>query len=160
MRKMNRRIVAAAAGAVALAVIMSSHSDAAPAAALQPGDEAVVSENGTPLKIGSDTLLTLSRGQRLTVIQIKGPWVGGRVSVDGQERTGWVWSERALTPQQFATQPRRVRRYSFDPSERLAVPRATYSRGNSGSSSGRQFIMGATPYGPSYWRADRKINGL
>jgi hypothetical protein len=33
-----------------------------------------------------------------------------------------------------------------------------YSSGGS-SSSNRRLIMGATPYGPSYWRADRKISG-
>lgn len=160
MRKWNLRNVTWALSALSLAIVMSSRSLAAAAATLQPGDEAVVSDNGTPLKIGNDTLLTLSRGQRFKVIQIQGPWVGGRVSVDGQERAGWVWSERALTPQQFATQPRRVRRYSFDPSERLALPRATFSRGGSNSSSSREpFVMGATPYGPRYWRADRKITG-
>ncbi|HEX5444826.1 MAG TPA: hypothetical protein VFW87_13395 [Pirellulales bacterium] len=160
MRKVNLRIAAGALSALALAIAATSNSYAAPAATLKAGDEAVVSENGTPLKIGNDTLATLSRGQRFKVIEIKGPWVGGRLSVDGQERAGWVWSERALTPQQFAAQPRRIRRYSFDPSERLAQPRATFSRGSaSPSSSSEPFVMGATPYGPRYWRADRKISG-
>ncbi|MGH7192401.1 MAG: hypothetical protein ACREJM_02585, partial [Candidatus Saccharimonadales bacterium] len=124
------------------------------------GDEAVVSENGTPLKIGNDTLVTLPRGQRFQVIEVKGSWIGGSVSVDGHDWLGWVWSERALSPRQFAAQPRRTRRYSFDPSERLSQPRAVYSRGGASSSSSSQpFIMGATPYGPRYWRADRKITG-
>lgn len=159
MRVFNTRTFVWAASALLMAVMMTASSLAATAATLQPGDEAVVSQDGTPLKIGHDTLATLARGQRFKVLKIEGAWVGGRVSVDGQEKLGWVWSERAMTPQQFAAQPRRIRRYSFDPSERLSQPRASYSRGGSSSSSSEPFVMGATPYGPRYWRADRKIMG-
>lgn len=149
-----------AASALLIALVLKTTSTAASEPVLQAGDEAVVNNDATPLKIGEKTLGTLGRGERFKIIEIQGPWLGARVTVGGTERLGWIWRDSVTTPGQFAAPPRRVRRYSYAPSETMAQPRPTYSRrGSSSSSSSRSFIMGATPYGPSYWRADRKIMG-
>lgn len=159
MRKVHLRSLEWAASALLIALVLKTTSTAASEPALRAGDEAVVNHATTPLKIGHETLATLAHGQRFKIIEVQGPWLGTRVTVGDGERLGWIWRESVTTPQQFAAQPRRVRRYSYAPSEVLAQPRASYSRGGSSSSSSEPFIMGATPYGPRYWRADRKIMG-
>lgn len=53
-----------------------------------------------------------------------------------------------------AAQPSTVRRYSYGPAANSGV-RYSYAP----AYGGRPFVMGATDYGPNYWRADRKIMG-
>lgn len=160
MRKSHVCSLGWAMSALLIALVLKTSRTAASEPALQAGDEAVVNSNVTPLKIGEKTLGTLGRGERFKIIEVQGPWLGARVTVDGIERLGWIWRDSVTTPGQFAAQPRRVRRFSYAPAETMARPRPTYSRrGSSSSSSSKSFIMGATPYGPSYWRADRKIMG-
>ncbi|HJT36581.1 MAG TPA: hypothetical protein VJ783_31450, partial [Pirellulales bacterium] len=160
MRNLHINSFGWAVSALLIILVLKTTSTAASEPALKAGDEAVVNSDATPLKIGEKTLGTLGRGERFKIIEVQGPWLGARVTVDGGERLGWIWRDSVTTPGQFAVQPRRVRRYSYAPSETMAQPRPTYSRrGSSSSSSSKSFIMGATPYGPSYWRADRKIMG-
>jgi hypothetical protein len=152
-------------------------------AGLAQTTEMVVTANNAPLMRGNSTLATLPAGQRVPVLRREGRWVGTRTLINGKTVGGWLWQGQVATPQQFAqrTAPRRysyqpspaVRRYSYVP----AVPgAATPSRGpypyalpylwpesrdyvTGGVRSGSPLIMGATKYGPQYWRADRKIIG-
>lgn len=121
------------------------------------GDQVVVAQANTPLMRGHNTLGTFSRGQQLSVLKTEGDWIGTRAVVNGQTVAGWVHQGQLITPPQYA-QRRTVRRsYSYQPG--MATGNYGYSNGGSRSSSNRGLIMGATPYGPSYWRADRKIKG-
>ena len=130
------------------------------------GDQMVVAARNAPLMRGSSTLATLHAGQRFQVIRTEGKWVGTRVKVGGKEVSGWLWRGQVATPQQFAQGRQAVRRYSYQPVVPGANPYATntlppdmgdYYTG--GVRSNSPLIMGATPYGQSYWRGDRKIIG-
>lgn len=54
-----------------------------------------------------------------------------------------------------AAQPSTIRRYSYGPSANTGV-RYSYSPAYGVN---RPPVMGSTPYGTNYWRADRKILG-
>lgn len=137
------------------------------AANFRAGDQFVVAQQGTPLKRGTNVLARLSQGQELTVIKTQGDWLGASTVVNGETVAGWVHQRHAATPAQYAAQRTTRRRYSYQPAQPSAPARTyaspsrgnTYYRGGGRSSSGGQFIMGLTPYGRSYWRADRKISG-
>jgi hypothetical protein len=128
----------------------------------RPGEPFIVAQQDAPLMRGTETLATLSQGQRLNVLATEGDWVGTSVVLNGTTVGGWVHKRQAATPTQYAQRMTTRRRYSYqsDAAEGGAYSGGGYSRGrSSGSSSGRKLIMGVTPYGPSYWRADRKILG-
>jgi hypothetical protein len=126
--------------------------------AFRAGDAFVVTQAAAPLMRGPDTLATLSQGQRLNVLRTEGDWVGTSAMVNGRTITGWVHRRQVTTPTQYAQRRTTRRSYSYQPGPATggySSPR----RGYSNSSTNRGFIMGQTPYGPSYWRADRKIAG-
>lgn len=134
------------------------------AEAFHSGDTFVVAQAGVPLMRGSNTLATLSQGQRLNVLRTEGDWVGTSTVVNGQTVAGWVYKRQIATPEQYAQRRTTRRSYSYQPATpgNYSYPSRGYSspsRGYSGSSRSGGFIMGLTPYGPSYWRADRKIAG-
>ena len=124
------------------------------------GETFIVAQQGTALMRGNEKLTTLSQGQRLSVLATEGDWIGTSVVVNGRTVGGWIHKGQAVTPSQY-TQRATVRRYSYQPGGAMeggSTYPGGYSR-SSRSSSGGRLIMGHTPYGPSYWRADRKING-
>lgn len=140
---------------------------------VRAGDEVVVT-GGTALMRGTRTLATLSRGQRLKVLQVEGPWVGAAVTVNGRPVPGWVWHRRVTMPERFVAARPPVRRYSYQPAparESLGPRSGPYPYATNvlppdmgdyytgGLRSGSPLIMGATRYGRNYWRADRKIIG-
>lgn len=119
------------------------------------GDELIVSNRGAPLMLGKNTLATLPQGQRLRVVRTQGEWLGTSAVVDGQTLAGWVYRGR-VTPTTQSAQRRTGRRtYSYQP----APSSGSYSRRGYSGSTPRGY-MGPAPYGPQYWRADRKINGF
>ena len=127
---------------------------AAAASAFKPGDEVVATVAAAPLMRGYSTLATAAQGQTLRVLKVDGPWVGTTMTVNGKTIGGWVWSKQLLPPQQYQAMRQTIRRsYSYQPApvyvERYYAP-PTYSQ---------PFIMSVSPYGESYWRADRKIMG-
>ena len=126
---------------------------------LQAGDEFVVAQQA-PLMRGTQTLATLPQGQKFTVLGTDGDWVGTRAVVNGETVGGWVHRRQVMTPTEYAQRPTVRRRFSYQAGEGAEpyYPSRTSSR-NSGSVLDRRLIMGYTPYGPSYWRADRKITG-
>lgn len=127
--------------------------------AFGPGDDFVVTPGRAPLMRGTNTLATLTQGQRLRVLQTQGDWVGTSAVVSGRTISGWVHKSQVATPSQYAQRRTTRRSYSYQPGP--ATGGYSYpSRGYSNSSTNRRgFIMGQAPYGPSYWRADRKIVG-
>lgn len=156
---------------VAWAVACSAETWGAHPNAFKPNDEFIVASRSAPLMRGDSTLATLRQGQRLRVLKIEGLWVGTVVTQNGRNVGGWVWAGQAATPQQYSAMRRSAaRRYSFAP-----TPSYTYGGGynyRSGSlenygtegvlpnqESPNRLRMGDTPYGRSYWRADRKIMG-
>lgn len=162
---MRRFVVCAVAAALLGAVVVDTAS-----AEAGRGDTLVVSSQNAPLMRDSSTLATLPRGHRFEVIRTEGQWVGTRTTVNGKTVSGWLWQGQVATPQQFAARPQSVRRYSAVPGD--ATPyRGPYPySGNTlppdmrryytgGVRSNSPLVMGATRYGPSYWRADRKIIG-
>lgn len=128
------------------------------AADFQAGEEFVVAQSGVALMRGSNTLATLSQGQRYKVLGTEGEWIGTRAVINGQTVGGWVRRSHVMTPSQYAVRRTTRRSYSYQPGL-TAGSYSSPSRGYSRSSSGGRLIMGSTPYGPSYWRADRKITG-
>jgi hypothetical protein len=143
------------------AIFMAACSipSAALAADFRSGDQMVVAQQGAPLKRGSETLATLSQGQKLKVLETDGDWVGTSAVVNGQTVSGWVYRRQVATPAQYAARRTTRRSYSYQPSAPSGGGYSSPSRSSARSSSNGQFIMGLTPYGRSYWRADRKISG-
>lgn len=145
--------------AAVLLVLSCSIRPAAAAEAFRAGDPFVVAQQGAPLMRGPNTLARLSMGQRLNVLKTEGDWVGTRAMVNGQAVDGWVYKRQVATPAQYAARRATRRSYSFQP----GAPTGGYTSGGASRSysrsSNRGFTMGLTPYGPSYWRADRKIAG-
>lgn len=152
---------------VATVFCLSSATRAVASAPLQAGDPFVVAQRETPLMRGNRTLATLPQGQRFNVLRTEGEWVGTRAVVNGQTVGGWVHKSHVATPAQYAQRRTTRRRYSYQAGAAeggFDYPSAGYSGGysgrrRSGSTLDSRFIMGYTPYGPSYWRADRKIKG-
>lgn len=166
MFRISRYLLAAAV------VMVLAHANAA-AAAPQTGRQVVVSVSRAPLMRGSQTLATVAYGQRLNVIEMQGQWVGTSVIRNGRRIAGWIWNGQTSLPDQFAAR-QAVRRYSYQPipgaggymGGAYPNPYATnvlppnmgdYNVGGVRSSS--PLMMGETPYGRSYWRADRKVIG-
>ncbi|MGH8162664.1 MAG: hypothetical protein ACRESR_11110, partial [Gammaproteobacteria bacterium] len=98
----------------------------------------------------------------------EGDWVGTSAVANGRTISGWVYRPQIATPAQYAQRRATRRRYSYQPGAMpsgsayggYSNPGRSYSNGGSSrSSSNNGLIMGLTPYGPSYWRADRKISG-
>jgi hypothetical protein len=147
--------------AAAILVAPCASTSAFAAEGFRAGDSFVVSQVGVPLMRGSETVATLSQGQRLNVLRTEGNWVGTSAVVNGRTVSGWVRQGQIATPAQYAQRQTTRRRYSYqagsDQGGGYSAPSRNYSR--SSSSSGGRLIMGVTPYGPSYWRADRKIKG-
>jgi hypothetical protein len=149
-------------------------TSAAPTNGLQPNDEFIVARPNAPLMRGSSTLATLPQGERLRVLKIEGPWVGTAVMVNGRKVGGWVWAGQAATPQQYTAMRSSMRRYSVAPTTSFG-PTGGYSMSPGYNTTGgygagpdgvlpnqespNHLILGATPYGRSYWRADRKVIG-
>lgn len=68
--------------------------------------------------------------------------------------TGRLYAQRRTGRRRFSYQAGEAgESYYFYPS------RPYYRGGDSGSILNRRLIMGYTPYGTAYWRADRKIVG-
>jgi len=147
---------------------------AAPINGLQPNDEFIVARPNAPLMRGNSTLATLPQGEKLRVLKVEGPWVGTAVLVNGRKVGGWVWAGQTATPQQYTTMRNSMRRYSVAPTTSFG-PSGGYSMSPGYNTTGgymagpdgvlpnqespNHLILGATPYGPSYWRADRKVIG-
>lgn len=161
-RSLMALLVATLAGAWA------SEATAAPPNPFQPDDSFVVTQSGAPLMRGDSTLATLPRGETLRVLKVEGPWVGTAVTVNGRKIGGWVWAGQAATPDQYTAMQRSSRRrYSFAPTPSYGVS-GGYSNvpayyGPNGvlpnQDSPNRLRIGETPYGPGYWRADKKIIG-
>ena len=52
----------------------------------------VVIREGAELWVGNDAIGTLGKGAKLTVLEVKGDWIGVTVELDGEKREGWVKS--------------------------------------------------------------------
>lgn len=149
--------------------VVASEASAAPPNPFKPNDSFVVTYNQAPLMRGYSTLASLRQGTTLNVLKVEGPWVGTVVTVNGKKVGGWVWAGQTATPQRYAAMQRNARRrYSFAPAPSYGVmggysTSGSYYGGASGVLPNQESLnrleMGFTPYGPSYWRADRKIIG-
>lgn len=142
---------------------------AAPPNPFQPNDSFVVAYSGAPLMRGYDTLAALPQGETLKVLKVEGPWVGTTVMVDGRKVGGWVWCGQAATAERYAAMQQSRRRYSFAPTPSYGGYGAYGGYGDSdyvgtvgvlpNQDSPNRLSIGDTPYGPRYWRADKKIIG-
>lgn len=161
---MKRFVVFVLASGLSLAALAG-----AAAADIKQGESMVVASGNASLMRGRSTLARLPAGHRIVVLRTEGNWIGTRTKVHGREVSGWLWRTQLATAQQFA-QRQTTRRYSYQPGTSVrrysampgpAAPWRGYSGGyyGGGMRSGSSFTMGATDYGPSYWRADRKITG-
>ena len=151
----TKHLVFAALCGVGLAsTALAREGVATPTNPFKPGDEIVATASGTPLMRGNSTLATVAQGQTLRVLKVEGSWVGTTVTVNGAQVGGWLWSKQLATPAQYQAQRQTVRRsYSYQPAPVYTGPyvgQRSYSQ---------PFVMGLTPYGNPYWRADRKIMG-
>jgi len=59
---------------------------------VKPGEMVVVSSDNANLMRGAAVLTALPEGHRLTVTEVRGPWLGTNVDVDGQSFSGWILS--------------------------------------------------------------------
>lgn len=155
--------------AASLVGVAASEARAVPPNPFQPNDSFVVAYSDAPLMRGYDTLASLPQGETLKVLKVEGPWVGTVVTVNGRKIGGWVWCGQAATPERYAAMQQSRRRYSFAPTASYGGYGA-YSRSDGSGYLGAggvlpnqespdRLIIGETPYGPRYWRADKKIIG-
>lgn len=164
---LSKRVGLAGLLVAGLASAWASEGRAAPPNPFQPNDEFVVSQNGAPLMLGNDTLATVPQGQTLRVLKVEGPWVGTSMMVNGRKVGGWIWAGQAVAPQRYAAMQRSTRRYSMAPTSSYGAFGGYNVAPAYGGANGvlpnqetpGHLIMGYTPYGRRYWRADRKIMG-
>jgi hypothetical protein len=57
---------------------------------LKVGSTLVIAGDGANLIVGSHIVAALPKGQRIVVVEVRDPWVGTYVSVNGQKRAGWI----------------------------------------------------------------------
>jgi hypothetical protein len=62
---------------------------------IKPGDTVVVSEDGTKLMLGNESLGELPKGTKLEVVRLQGEWIGADVTLEGNKQTGWVKNTEA-----------------------------------------------------------------
>ena len=62
--------------------------------ALKPNDTIVVTAESAKLKVVNDVVATLSKGQKLSVLQKQGNWIWTSVNRDGKQIKGWVEGSR------------------------------------------------------------------
>jgi hypothetical protein len=80
-----------------------SQPESAPA--IYPGDTVIVTQEGVELGVRDQAAIVLKVGDRIRVTEVRGVWIGGHATVDGQKYTGWVHRrEIKLT----GTEPRQV----------------------------------------------------
>jgi hypothetical protein len=48
--------------------------------------------------VGSSVVATLPKGREIVVVEVRDPWVGVFVSVDGQRKAGWLRNRDFLPP--------------------------------------------------------------
>lgn len=63
-------------------------------AASLPAAEVEVLAESAEVKIGDKIVATVKQGQRLRLLQIKGPWVAVSLGEGGQEQRGWVLADK------------------------------------------------------------------
>ena len=78
---------------IALAVI---GGESPPSPSVKSGDSVVVMAEDAALMRGSEAVKVLSKGQRLTVEQVSGDWLGMYVLVDGERKGGWIHLDKVL----------------------------------------------------------------
>jgi hypothetical protein len=129
---------------------------AAAADEFRVGETMVIAQPKVDLKRGTETVATLSDGQRLKILQTDGEWLGTSTTLNGRTVTGWVQKRQVLTPARYTERRTTQRRSSYQPGAAGSGTSAT-NRSSSRSQS-KRFMMGQ-PYGSGNWRADRKISG-
>lgn len=63
---------------------------AAPSTVIERGSKVWTVKEATPLRGGENVLGQLPKGTPLTVLDVKGPWLGVRVEGEGLPKAGWV----------------------------------------------------------------------
>lgn len=58
--------------------------------AIYPGDTVIVTQEGVELGVRDQAAIVLKVGDRMRVTEVRGVWIGGHATVDGQKYTGWV----------------------------------------------------------------------
>lgn len=140
-----------------LFVVCSSRSTLA-AEEFRVGEQMVIAQPKVELKRGTETVATLSDGQRLKILQTDGEWLGTSTTVNGRTVTGWIQKRQVLTPAQYTQRPTTRRSSSYQPAPATSTPSNSAANRGSSRSRSKGFIMGQQ-YGSDYWRAGRKING-
>lgn len=80
--------------ALALSLLCGSSLLAQEAPAFQTGDLLEVTQDNVQLKLGSQTLAILPRGQEFTVVAVKEDWVGGKLKFKGRDYQGWIMTRQ------------------------------------------------------------------
>jgi hypothetical protein len=62
----------------------------APADAIYAGDTVVMIKDGVELGLRDKPAVTLKIGDKIRVTEVRGVWIGGHATVDGQRYSGWV----------------------------------------------------------------------
>ncbi len=92
---------------------------------IRPGDAVVAVGQDVKLMRGKKVLARLPAGKRLEVRQVRGPWVGVTIEVDGSRIGGWIRrSDLALTADSsraVTSEPAResYRSFSYEPTDRF-----------------------------------------
>lgn len=54
------------------------------------GDSPAIAAQYANLTVGTNVVAKLPKGQRIVVVEVRQPWVGTYVSIDGQQKGGWI----------------------------------------------------------------------
>jgi hypothetical protein len=117
MNNRNQLVNIFAAIGVAIALLVTSIASAAHAADVAPripaapadapqfnaGDTLTIATDAAQMMRGAGLVATVPKGQRFTVVEVRGPWIGTQLLVGGQQRLGWIADTDVVSvPQAYA----------------------------------------------------------
>jgi len=79
---------------IALGVVMMTTFVTQSNADIKPGDIVTIVESDAKLMVGNNVVAELPTGTSIEVTKIQDDWIAGRVSLNGQEREGWIEQDR------------------------------------------------------------------
>ena len=120
--RMTRRSYCAVFVILAVSVTGASRRD--DETTIRPGGTVVVTANAAQLKVGPAVVATVSKGQQLTVWEVRDNWLGTAFEKEGQQGTlfwlDWLWptNESCPSPEPFF-------RWTMDGRRSSTIGRAT-----------------------------------
>ena len=76
--------------AVLAAILFMAANETEKKPEIKPGDTVIVAEDGTKLMRGTEVVAELKKRTEIKVTQVKDDWIGGHLTANGEQPTGWI----------------------------------------------------------------------